>query len=453
LILFRRNFHVPSKQPPKANAAIESTKSFKINRLSLIVIGGFTIATVFHIIMSSYFKVGYPYNTFLFIPSERFGDFANSINALKDLNPYLRDLRNSTSIGADICNYFPLAVVMEYPFTLIPLRYSFMVFMSAFIIFFAFYADKHIYNTGWRLITRKQPCHFIGQTESVSTRYLHTIILTFFAYPFLFALDRANFEVFLFFFLALFIIFFKQEKFLVSSLLLAIPIGMKLFPAVFLVLFANKKGFKYILSTVFFVLIFNMFSLLLFPGAMLANLKGMMFMQNIYMKMYVIGNDGLAYGHSLFGVMKTIMYTLGYSHDAMFAGKTILNAYLMVAFLVFTLLAAYIFFIETTLWKKIVLLVFSMNLFPYVSADYKLMYLFIPLFQFIQDEEVGRYDSAYLVLFGLLLIPKQYYFFHDNISISIILTPLLMIMMSIVIIREGLMQKKQMNIRSRHSCA
>ena len=70
-------------------------------------------------------------------------------------------------------------------------------------------------------------------------------------------------------------------------------------------------------------------------------------------------------------------------------------------------------FIETDFWKKVSLLVFIMLLFPYTSADYKLLHLFIPIVLFINNKKEEKNDLIYTILFALLLIPKNYRFIKN----------------------------------------
>ena len=93
------------------------------------------------------------------------------------------------------------------------------------------------------------------------------------------------------------------------------------------------------------------------------------------------------------------------------------------------------------------MLIFSFNLLPYISADYKLIHIFIPMLLFINCEKESSFRLLSAILFGLLLIPKAYYHFSGivsaesgapDISISIIINPLIMLIFSIVIMYEGL---------------
>jgi hypothetical protein len=169
---------------------------------------------------------------------------------------------------------------------------------------------------------------------------------------------------------------------------------------------------------------------------------------NIYNQVYVIGTPGVAFGlgfgHSLFGIIRLFFqYCMSdfYFNNA----YALMKGYMLFSLVYISLIALYIMFVEKIFWKQIALLVFSFNLLPYVSADYKLIHLFIPLLLFINAEEKSDHDLLYIVLFGLLMIPKAYFLFPGirsdsgfaDISISIIINPILMLIFSLIIIREG----------------
>jgi hypothetical protein len=129
----------------------------------------------------------------------------------------------------------------------------------------------------------------------------------------------------------------------------------------------------------------------------------------------------------------------------------VLKNFLFVYFGLAAILAAavvlFVIFIEKEEWKKVALLIFSMLLLPTISAEYKLLYVIIPLYLFINIEHQSKWDILYLLLFGLLLIPKDYYFFsrvysdamgaHD-ISIAVVINILTMLLMSLLIVVNGM---------------
>jgi hypothetical protein len=63
--------------------------------------------------------------------------------------------------------------------------------------------------------------------------------------------------------------------------------------------------------------------------------------------------------------------------------------------------------------------------------------LFIPLWMFLNSKQLSKYNNFYAVLFGLLLIPKDYYIIRNNISISVIINPLLISIFTIFLLCDG----------------
>jgi len=211
---------------------------------------------------------------------------------------------------------------------------------------------------------------------------------------------------------------------------------MKLFPAVFVVLLASDKKFKEIFYTFLLVMLISICGYFSYEGNLIQNITMHLNGLNRYTGMYAIGNEGLYFGHSLWGVVKLIIL----SSDIYCPASLATRVYSISVLILFAFVSLYIIFKEKVFWKKIALLVFSMNLFPFVSGDYKLIHIFLPLFLFINDENQDRFDWLYVVLFGVLLIPKAYvhYRLNPEITSSIIISPLLMAFFVIVIMSQGL---------------
>ena len=55
-----------------------------------------------------------------------------------------------------------------------------------------------------------------------------------------------------------------------------------------------------------------------------------------------------------------------------------LGVYTKIAAALFLPMSAYVFFLEKELWKKVAILAIAMLLLPQVSAEYKLVHMFIP---------------------------------------------------------------------------
>lgn len=234
--------------------------------------------------------------------------------------------------------------------------------------------------------------------------------------------------VFIFLFLSVF--FYRRGHFYLASVFLAFA-ASKIFALVFLLLFLSDKRYKPLFFCVFLVLLSHAVSLIFLEGGMLGNIKAMIGNQEQYVLHYVIGDEGLYCGNSLFGMGKYMLYGLGLA----FPGDKTSYVFLwyrlccFIAVLLFVLGGYHVVFREKVLWRKVAVLVFFMDLLPLVSGDYKLLHLFIPLYLFINSEESYWNSLFYTLMFGLLLVPKAY--IHLNVlaeaSSTVLLNPLLML--------------------------
>ena len=233
-----------------------------------------------------------------------------------------------------------------------------------------------------------------------------------------------------------------------TSLFLAIPVSMKLFPAVFFVLMLSDKRYKDIFYTILWIIILTVVPLLIFQGGILDGFSGYIerfeFSQNMYQELMVMTTAGIHFGHSLLGAIRIIF---GQYMPPM---TSILLPYLVFALILFGILSFYIIKCEKVLWKKIVLLVIAMCLLPYTSGDYKLIHFLIPLFVFINTVDKGRLDSGYVLLFGLLLIPKDYVYFSKSdpfYTLGPIMNPCLMIAFVLLIVISHFRHRKHLEWR------
>ena len=181
-------------------------------------------------------------------------------------------------------------------------------------------------------------------------------ILTFLTYPFLFAFDRANFEIIVFFCLYLFIFLYRKHP-SISAIFLGFSIALKAYPVVLAVLLLADRRYKEIAIAAFVSLSATLLSYATLPGGVYENVTLQWRNLNLYTQIYVIGNKGLSFGNSLFGAIKFI---------------SILTSSRMISTLAYTILVViglislglYVVFIEKKFWKSITLLICALNLFP-----------------------------------------------------------------------------------------
>ena len=270
------------------------------------------------------------------------------------------------------------------------------------------------------------------------------LIFSCLSYPFLFAVDRANIEFLLFIFLYLFVYFDQKKYSIISVVFLSFAIAMKAFPAVFLLLLLSEKKYKEMILAVTLSVFFTFVALLCFKGGVSANLNYMLSGFNVNtLAQLSTSNNVLQRGVSLFTLFKLIFIQTNYIHKIDMV--KFLSIYTKIIFSVFIVIGYYVVTIEREFWKKVMVLVSAMLLFPHVSVDYKLLYLFIPLFLFINYPKNDKYDLFYIITFALLLIPKDYFIFPNvisegvvnDISIAVVLNIVLIFAMMFVIIIDG----------------
>ena len=400
-------------------------KSHKINYIGKIILLGFLLSVAFHLIKSLLYGFQYPNNTFLFVPRYRFSDFFILYKTCKGLNPYVlgRAL-------ADTSNYYPFANILAFFFTLLPQFISFILFSLTFILSFLYVNISNLTTS-----------HKFGSAVNI-------FIFTFLTYPFLFCVDRANNENIIFIFLYFFIHFYNRKKFIVSVIFLSLAIAMKAFPAVFLIFFLSEKKYKETIITMGLVILLTVSSLIFHQGSFSSNLNFVLSGFNFSKISYLCNSNNIVQrGVSLFTLAK--IYFIQTSQIASVDMVKFLGMYIKAVFSMFILLSGYALFIEKEPWKKVMILVASALLFPHASADFKLIYIFIPMFMFINTDKKSRFDLFYIIMFGLLLIPKDYYIFpkiisdsrYSDISIAVILNILMLILMVIMIVIDGFINR------------
>lgn len=403
-------------------------KSSKIAVISTILLIGFVFGVFFHYILGFYFGLKDPFNTFLYGPSSAFCDFRELLPFITNFAPY--------STPSVWINYFPLAYILLFPFTLIknPLL-AYLIFISGFLTFWIF--------TNIKIFS----CKEMGKIHN----FRNIFIISTMCYPVLFVLDRGNFDMYLFIILALSVYAFKSEKYILSAFLLAVENAIKPFPILFLFLFLFKKRYKEFFLSLILTGILVIGGFLVLKGDFFDQIVVLLKSLALFKSAYVIenyNNYGMSHDVSLFFMLKLIFCKSTPQAIISTALLTKLYNFLSVLIIGITLFFTYK---EKTFWKQVTLLTCTMLMLPYVVADYKLIFLIIPLWLFISSKEKTRFDLAYAVLFSLLLIPKNIIVITHLTSITaspffslaIIINPLILLSLFGLIIFEQLLPKSK----------
>lgn len=384
-----------------------------------IILFSTLIAFFKYLIIFYLFNPGYPNSTFLFRPDDRFNDFVNMIITCKDLDPY-----NFSNYLPSV--YFPVANLFYFGFYAIcnfNLNLSIIVYIVSFLILSFILIDKFL------------------EDDSKIKGYIFCAIL--FSYPILFSLDRLNLEMVLFLFLGGFIYSFKEGKNMLAVILLSLAICMKLYPILFLILFLKNKNYKAIFGSFLACILFSVFSLILFKGGGILNIQKLYFNINNFNQIYS-GPAGIQHNLSIYGVIKIFLFSflkfiLKFSNHLIISSTNQMLSvpYLIFVFFYFSLISLYIFFIEKTLWKLVFLVTSLFVLLPYVSFDYKLLHLIVPMLLFLQNFSKEKFAVIYSVLFALIMIPNSYFYIIWDVSIGVLINPFIIIVISVFIILEN----------------
>ena len=374
-------------------SSIKLSKEDKLVLLAILATIGFVAAVIVNYYRGYYQYQPYPYNTFLFEIDDKFEDFSVVVGETIGMNPYENFLSG------------------QYPFTLLVgsifSSFSNNIGYLLFVVIFAFVYYIFSYQ--------------FFRLEKKPLGLLLTIIITTLSYPLLFSLDRGNFELLVFAFLLIFLYYYNKGKYLESAIFLAMASALKIYPAIFLLLFIKDKKYKEILITIGTIAGLTLASLLFFKGGIWKNLQYLLNFSNIsnnwvFNSFLSIDKDTLVQrGVSLLTFIKIIVHQMDIPLPV-FISQNFLSLYYILVAIIFLPIAYYVVFVEKVLWKNVTLLTVSMLLLPTLSADYKLMHMYLPLFMFVNARESNRMDIVYLISFAILLIPKNYFFLQNVVS-------------------------------------
>lgn len=408
------------------------TQKQKVIFISTFIFAGFLVSVAYHIFCSYILKLNYyPYNTFLFRPEDRFGDFLDNFNA--GANPY-GEIKFSRAM---------------FPFFMFLSRLMYLADHK--IVLLGLYLAIFVYTLGVLIFNFLAPL-------PVRLRLLAVFSLLFCSYPVLISLDRANFENWIFLLIFFSIVLVQKKKYVLAGLLTGIAIAIKPYSAFFLpVLFIDGQVVAVLISMGIALLV-TLLSLLALPVPLAVSISTLGANLGLYNEVYVVGNEGLYFGTSLFAVLKLVVFWLGdvfhwflSSNDVLGSVRTMMLPYFLVTNVLFALILAMLCIYKTPLWKKTAVLAACLALFPYVGSSYRLLYFFVPLILFLVEAKSQRTDWLYSFVFGSLMIPTSYFHFVFNpiyllhpgeADDSIFFHPIIIFALLILVIYDVLKQRE-----------
>ena len=388
-----------------------------------VMVIGFSIACIYHWILNA-IHLDWPWNSFLFIPNDRFNDWHNSVAQAASVNPYYHN-------GAALAAYFP------FTYILLKIGVSFSACTSITIYL--------IISIVLLIITASFARSLICSSHMQSRdNYFKDIILlvsaSLISYPVLFALDRGNIDIWIALLSTLFVVTQKTRYQFIGLIALSIAITIKGYPAVFFLLLVFNGKFKSMIFCSLLTLLLTVAPLYFMWDGFERNLNGFQSNLNLYYQYYVIGGGSLFASSDPYNATRLIyigvtkffikIFSLATAPSRLdLISSTILSIYTMVSSTFAIVTAFFVLMVPTTRWKRVTGICLIAILFPNVANDYKLCMLFPGLYVFLLDGTNIYEEKTSFLIFCLLMIPKSY-FFIDGKPISMVLNPLLLIFLA-----------------------
>ncbi len=356
----------------------------------------------------------FPFNTFLLNPGDRFNDLRYGWQFFAERRP-LAEMPWPIAPG-------PITVVYRL-LGLLPFSVALALVVGT--------APAVVLVASWRA--------FRG--TSLRGALARSLALTALAYPVWFAVDRANLEVLVFALTWAAVEAFRARRLGASAVLLGLAVAFKPFPGALLLLFLAERRLRevaVVAAVAAAVTVASRVYLLQFTPFEYATAADS---TRRYFAHYVFGNDGLAFGHSAFGLIKVLVCKLSPASppptwpagDATIG--TLIIPYQLATAAFGLSLAAWAWRARPAPWRAATVACCAAGLLPVVSADYRLLNLFIPALLFVRDAAPTRRDAAWVALFGLVLSPRAYdhYVFRRacrvrsyEVTSSVVTTPILL---------------------------
>ena len=181
-----------------------------VSLLTAFVFAGTFASVVWHYVNAEYWLKGYPSNTFLFRPVHRFSDFFT----------VYRTARHFGAAGQENLVYSPVLHLFSKVMTVLPDKIALGLVVTAFLAALAALV--------WHWLTFALGAPLL--------RLPHALVLTLFAYPVLWVVDRGNLEMVVFVLLAAFFYLYYAVHSRWAWLPLALAIAAKYYWATLLVL-------------------------------------------------------------------------------------------------------------------------------------------------------------------------------------------------------------------------
>ena len=396
--------------------------------LALKIMGtGMILALIWHGIQGWVLGRSYPYNTFLYIPSERFSDFTYPVVYTTLPTPYL----------SRYADYFPLTYLI--------LR--FFIHLNARMVVLGFVLS---FSFGIFLVLSKALRPVI---DNGPKRLAAAAALMAFSYPFLFCLDRGNLEIILVLFVSLALLLFKDRRWHTGMASLLPAVCIKFYPILLMTLFIRPRHLLKLVGMVVAFFGIGILCVMTFTGTLLDNWQ--LWQNNLafYHSAYVVGNGGLAGSASIWNTLKILVFTyLSFVPTEITIAdlpgliEQLYRTYVVLDLAWIGFIVAYTLLVEREFYRRAILFLLIASMAAPSGGDYKLLFAQIALVVFILLPTRRPRDLTILCCLAFVMVPKRevlltYLGRTDSgaadISVAVLINPLLMVVAMVLLMMDG----------------
>ena len=370
--------------------------------VSIITIG-FIIALFSKYVQGAYLHMDFPFNTFLFAPDDRFRDFYGPYIQAQNLEAYIN------KPGLVISQYFPFLYLLLYPFTFLEMH-------TASYLFSAIFYTLAI-AISWLYISK------LTHIKTFASKATTTAVFTLMNYGMLFCFDRGNVEIIVYLLLCIAFLFFLKNNIKIFSLFIILATMVKPYIGLYSIILIDLKDKKTIISyfKFLFMLVIVFFSMMLiFNGKFIDN-NSTLYNNLVLVKNMYDAKIMLFYSVS---ILEPIKYFISEQ-----SSELTTKIHMFITIPTFIISCLLVTLIPKMVWHKVTIITCMLVCLTPVAFDYKLLMFMVPIFLFITSDEIesSRISYLYSIFFGLIIIPKDYYYFPElnATSIQVLLNPIL----------------------------
>jgi hypothetical protein len=357
-------------------------------------------------LMYTFLGYGYPYNTHLFRPADRFGDL---INFLKQCGNYKKIYMNPIAESLP-SNYLPETYIAGNLYlNIIPTQMHIAFFVIAALLL-VFLSSIMLNKAGSKPLYR-------------------VIIFLFASYPMQFSFDRLNIELLMCPLFTFFILRFNSWR---SAITCSVMACLKIYPLALILLYLREKRWLEIVATVAIVSLLTLAAYANFDGSIIDNIKNNITGIQSYARMYSNTSEGHIFSSSLSNVFYIFnLYTYRWIIYFIIASYTLYK----------------LFFAEISEFNAMFMLLSAITIMQDILPDYKLLAYLIAATALLLKLKNTKLNFFIAVLLGVILSPQSYLHILPNIemTIGIIVRPLLVLLLFLIIAQQKSLEKLESN--------